>query len=178
MSTREKELFFSTGTQYYVTGRFSFFAGFTPICGNLFHHAIEMYLKGYLSSKLGLPALKKLGHRLQEVWNCFKLDMSDAELDRFDQVISELDKFESIRYPDLILSHGMIARISLKKQYSTPNSGTPERPEPAYEIVVEEIDSLVKVIFQKSSVNPLYFTNSFNSEATTYLNKENDTPLA
>jgi hypothetical protein len=152
-----------------LQARFSASAGFAPVCGNLFHYAIEMYLKGHLSYK-GLPELKKLGHQLQEIWNCFKLDVGDVALDCFDQVISELHKFESIRYPDGILSDGMMASISMKKQDPTLSRSTPRRRERVYEIIVEEIDNLVKVIFQKSSVNPLFFTNSLNSEAKKYLN--------
>jgi hypothetical protein len=178
MSTREKESFFDLATQYYVVARFSAFAGLLLVCGNLFHHAIEMYLKGYLVSKLTLAELKALGHRLQEIWNHCKTEIADAELDNFDQVISDLDKFESIRYPDQILSQGMITLINVKKQHRSAQSAIPKRPEPVHEIVVEEIDSLVKVIFQKSSINPEFFTNALKPEAKTYLNKENEAPLA
>jgi len=177
MSTREQQSFFDLGTQYYVVARFSAFAGLTPVCGNLFHHAIEMYLKGYLSSKLKMTELKDLGHRLGKIWNRFKRDISDAELNRFDQVILELDKFESIRYPERILSNGMIALISLKRQPHACGSSKSKRPEPVYEIVVEEIDHLVEMIFQKASVNPKFFTNSLNSQAKAYLSKENEASL-
>jgi len=177
VSTREKQFFFDLATQYYVVARFSAFAGLLPVCGNLFHHAIEMYLKGCLVSKLTLAELKTLGHRLQEIWDRCKKEIADAELDNFDQVISELDKFESIRYPDQILARGMIGLISVKREHGSVESTVPKRSEPAYEIVVEEIDSLVKVIFQKSSINPEFFTNRLKLEAKTYLNKENETPL-
>ena len=177
MSTREKQSFFDLATQYYVVARFSAFAGLLPVCGNLFHHAIEMYLKGYLVSKLTLAELKALGHRLQEIWDRCKKEIADAELDNFDKVISDLDKFESIRYPDQILAQGMIGLINVKKQHGSAESTVPKRPEPVYEIVVQEIDSLVKVIFQKSSINPEFFTNRLKLEAKTYLNKENKAPL-
>ena len=69
--------------------------------------------------------------------------------------------------------------INVKKQHgSTAEGMVPKRPEPMYEIVVEEIDSLVKVIFQKSSINPKFFTNPLKFEAKTYLNKENESPLS
>ncbi|HVO66243.1 MAG TPA: hypothetical protein VMT12_07160 [Syntrophales bacterium] len=174
---REKQFFFDHATQYYVVARFSAFSGLLPVSGNLFHHAIEMYLKGYLVSKLTLPELKSLGHRLQEIWNRCKKEIADAELDKFDQVISELDKFESIRYPDQILSQGMIGLINVKKQHGSAASVAPKRLEPKYEIVIEEIDSLVKVIFQKSSINPEFFINSLKPEVKSYLNKDNESPL-
>ncbi len=178
MSMSEKESFFSIGIQYYVTARFSASAELMPVCGNLFHHAVEMCLKGHLSSKLTLTELKNLGHCLKKIWNCFKLEASDTALDRFDRVISELDKFESIRYPDQILSHGMQVLVSWKEPCSTLNGSTPKRPpEPAYEIFVEQVDSLVEAIFRSSSVNPSFFTDSLNSDAKTYLNKENEALL-
>jgi hypothetical protein len=57
--------------------------------------------------------------------------------------------------------------IKVKKQHGSAESTVPKRPEPVYEIVVEEIDSLVKVIFQKSSFNPEFFTNRLKPEAKT-----------
>jgi hypothetical protein len=48
------DAFFKTGSQYYIAGRFAAFAWFHPVAGNLFHHAIEMYLKGALSKTKSL----------------------------------------------------------------------------------------------------------------------------
>src|SRR5437870_1212577 len=114
MGSREKGAFFSLGIQYYVTARFSAFAWFSPVCGNLFHHAIEMFVKGYLCERKSLEELKKVGHRLCSLWACFKQEVADPALDRFDQTVTDLDEFESIRYPDRILSHGMRSFISIK----------------------------------------------------------------
>jgi len=177
MSTREKRSFFDLGTQYYVVARFSAFAALTPACGNHFHHAIEMYLKGYLSSKLRMTELKDLGHRLGKIWNRFKVDISDVQLNPFDQVISELDKFESIRYPERILSNGMMALISSKRQPHARGSLKSRRPEPVYEVVVEEIDHLVQMIFERASVDFKFFTNSLNPQAKAYLSKESEASL-
>ena len=59
--------FFKTDSQYYIGGRFAAFAWFHPVVGNLFHHAIEMYLKGALSKTRSLSELKRLYHDLR---NC------------------------------------------------------------------------------------------------------------
>jgi len=40
--------YFDAATHYYVAARFAYFARAIPTAGNLFHHAIEMYLKGCL----------------------------------------------------------------------------------------------------------------------------------
>jgi hypothetical protein len=148
MSEREVEAFFDIGTQYYVAARYAAFAGLAPVCANLFHHAVEMYMKGYLSSQRGLAELKKLGPRLPDIWAHFKSSAADAELDRFDPVISELDKFESIRYPDRDLTEGM-------------------------QLTVEDMDHLITTIFRKAVTNTRYFTARLNSDATTYLYRAN-----
>jgi hypothetical protein len=54
-------LFFSTGTQYYVSGRYAVTAGLSPVAGNLLHHAVEMSLKGGLARSMELKELKDLG---------------------------------------------------------------------------------------------------------------------
>src|SRR5262249_40104873 len=89
--------------------RFSVHAGCIPVCGNLFHHAVEMLLKGGLAKKrkLSLSELKKRGHKLKVLWREYKLDFPDPALKRHDKAISLLDKFEAIRYPDRILASGM-----------------------------------------------------------------------
>jgi hypothetical protein len=40
--------FCDLATQYYVAGRLAARGGLVPVHGNLFHHAIEMYLKATL----------------------------------------------------------------------------------------------------------------------------------
>jgi hypothetical protein len=42
------EEYFSAAIQYHISARFAAIAGFIPVSGNLAHHAVEMYLKGYL----------------------------------------------------------------------------------------------------------------------------------
>lgn len=171
MSTNQKAAFFDSATQYYVAARFAAHAYLTPVCANLFHHAIENYLKGYLSDKLSLSELKKLGHRLQDIWTRFKDDVSDSALDTFDSTISDLDKFESIRYPERTLSEGMRVSISFKK----PQSKLASSPQsvPIYELVVDEMDKLVRIIFGKSSVNPDFFTISLSKEGKKYFQWDN-----
>jgi hypothetical protein len=44
-------IFMETGSQYYTTARFAMHAQCMPVCGNLFHHAVEMLLKGGLAQK-------------------------------------------------------------------------------------------------------------------------------
>jgi hypothetical protein len=97
VSTRALQLFFSSATQYYVTGRFALLAGQSPIARNLLHHAIEMYLKGGLTKTMGLQDLKKLGHSLPNVWSAFKARFPNPGLDSFDALVLSLNAFEELR---------------------------------------------------------------------------------
>jgi hypothetical protein len=55
-------LYFQAGLQYQIAGRFSAIAWFSPVSGNLLHHAIEFYLKGALIKTLDERARRKIGH--------------------------------------------------------------------------------------------------------------------
>src|SRR5262245_52228023 len=50
--------FYQLASQYYVVGRFAARAGLNPSCGNLLHHAVEMFLKGALVDDVGLGEMK------------------------------------------------------------------------------------------------------------------------
>jgi len=173
MTTREEEMFFSFGAHYYVTARFAVCSGMTPLCGNLFHHAIEMLLKGDLSRKISLKELstRKYGHRLRSLWEQFKVEHPDPDLKRFDASIDNLERFEDIRYPDLILQKGLISNISF---HPLPPAGGPLRSEPKYDLLIPEIDELVHAIFEVSNKNPTFFFQSLNPDGRTYLEKWNN----
>jgi hypothetical protein len=79
------------------------------VCGNLYHHALEMFLKAGLSRRHSLKSLaskKNSGHKLIDIWNAFKADFPSPELLRFDTTIADIDDFEEIRYPDKIFKNG------------------------------------------------------------------------
>lgn len=172
MSTSALELLFSSATQYYVSGRYAVFAGLNPVAGNLLHHAVEMYLKGALSKTMTLDQLTKLKHNLPKVWECFKAQVADPGLDTFDALILSLHAFEELRYPNSILSSGMMATISVSRVSGT-STRSPARPEPEYELYLEEVDALVDKIFPIASVNRRFFLNGLNTHAREYLKEAN-----
>ena len=172
MSTSALELFFSTATQYYVSGRYAVFAGLSPVAGNLLHHAVEMYLKGALCEHMTLDQLKSMYHNLPKIWDCFKAQVAAPGLDIFDALISSLDAFEELRYPDSILSSGMIVKIGVSRVAGASTEG-PARPEPKYEVYLEEVDPLVDKIFASASVNPDFFLAGLNTRAREYLKEAN-----
>jgi len=149
--------FVGNACQYYAAARFAVHAGCIPVCGNLFHHAVEMLLKGGLAKKrkLSLSELKKRAHKLKVLWREYKLDFPDPALKRHDKAISLLDKFEAIRYPDRILASGM----GVGAQWSGPPPSVTVRgpglkTPRQYTIVVSDIDDLVVDVFRASSWNP------------------------
>ena len=154
----EEYEFFSLGGQYYVAGRAAALAGLQPVCGNLFHHAIEMLLKARLSQKCSTMELKATRHSLSKAWSIFKQQFPGVDLSRFDIVISELDPFENIRYPDSIIKEG--AKVHLEWQRShviaapvAPSAnGTGE-----CRVVVNDVDALVAEIFKVCHRHPRFY---------------------
>ena len=153
--------------------RFGVYAHCAPVCGNLFHHAVEMLLKGAIAPKREPAELKEIGHNLKALWRKFKADFPDPNPNRHDRTISVLDKLEDIRYPDAIKAHS----IGWTAQWSGPAGtvttyGRMKTPK-EYAIVVDDIDDLVADVFKISSWNASSFmgTNRDALEAITRRNK-------
>jgi hypothetical protein len=149
-------------------------AGCIPVCGNLFHHAVEMLLKGGLSRKRKLSQLKSMGHQLKLLWREFKSDFPDPALKKHDRTISLLDKFEAIRYPDSIVRFGMGAGAQWSGPAPSvtvrgPGLKTPKQ----YTVVVSEIDDLLVDVFRNLSLKPGAFigTNRAGRQAITRFNR-------
>jgi hypothetical protein len=166
------DLFMRIGCQYYAAARFAMHAQCMPVCGNLFHHAVEMILKGGLAQKRNLSDLKDMGHNLKELWRDYKADFPDPALERHDKTISGLDKFEAIRYPDANLK-----QIAVTAEWSGPagkvtaygGSKTPKQ----YALVVSDIDDLIADAFKISSWNPGVFMGT-NPAALESITRRND----
>lgn len=172
------QAFFSTATQYYVTGRYALLAGLNPVAGNLLHHAIEMYLKGGLAKTMDLKQLKRFSHNLPDLWSTFKEQFADPALSRFDTLVLSLHRFEDLRYPDSILSRGMLVKTGADRPVPVDASHAPKRPEPEYELYLEDIDALVGKIFEVVSVDPAFVLIGLRPDACTYLRQWNTQPWA
>lgn len=132
-----KVQFFTHGTQYYVSARFAVTAALAPVSGNLFHHAVEMLIKGALCEHLDESQRKRLGHDLIPLWGAFKSQVSDPKLDRFDRVIEELDRFEDIRYPAPIVAKGMLCEFSFDPIEPGVSGVYPDPKTPRYMLRVD-----------------------------------------
>jgi hypothetical protein len=164
-----KEEFMKLGVQYYVTARQSAWSGLW-VCGNLYHHALEMFLKAGLSRKYSLRELRKqFGHELIAIWNAFKADFPSPALLEFDATIADIAGFEDIRYPDRVLKYGVQIRIDYR---SVPQQSARSSP-PEYKLDFYEIDRLVGAIFGVSSLNPLFFTMGLKPDVQAMLARDN-----
>jgi hypothetical protein len=158
--------FVQNACQYYATARFAMHAQCFPVCGNLFHHAVEMILKAALARRgRKLAELQDMRHSLKKLWRAFKEDYDDPDLKRHDKTVSSLDKFEAIRYPDLKHTIGMTGDwYGPALKITTRAFRTPRQ----YAIVVSDIDDLFVHVFKMTSWNPIVLTtNAAAPEAIT-----------
>jgi hypothetical protein len=166
--------FFRYGCQYYVAGRYGVYAAFMPVAANLHHHAIEMLLKGMLAGLISANDMKKLGHKLNAIWEVFKAMVDKPSLTQFDAAIEELNKFEDIRYPDRLLATGASMMFDITKAGATQSHVTGVS-EPQFKLCLEEIDELIADIFRFSRRNPdVYLKMTMaRADARQYLQRDN-----
>src|SRR5579871_6453674 len=94
-----------SGLEYYVTGRYGVHAQ-VWVSANLLHHAVELLIKANLARGDTADQIRQYGrksvysHSLAAAWQEFKKRSGDKALDAFDKVVTELDRWEDIRYPD------------------------------------------------------------------------------
>lgn len=168
-----RQEYFSGAIQYHVSARFAAFAGFIPVSGNLAHHAVEMYLKGYLCRNLTEKERRSLGHNLRKIWRRVKQDAGDTTLDKFDATISAINKFERIRYPEEIVRRGMTATVGFKRGAAVKDNTSPGRQKPSFELVIDDLDAIAERVLEISKANPRFFTDGLNNDARAYLKMSN-----
>jgi hypothetical protein len=99
-----------------------------------------------------------------------------AGLDRFNAVIAELHKFESIRYPEKLIKDGGMLSIGCPSGARNVQLSGPKLPE--YPLSVQDVDALVAELFRLDNVNPDFFRSTLVQEqASTYLRFQNLNPL-
>ena len=99
----ERFEFVARAFQYYVVARHAVFCQFMPVAGNLFHHAVELFLKMGILLKFAENQLQKevkrlkdgFGHDLTKLWDEFKKVQSDPSLSQFDSALSQPIFFSS-----------------------------------------------------------------------------------
>ena len=167
------DLFMQNACQYYATARFAMHAGCAPVCGNLFHHAVEMFLKVGLAQRRELTDLERMRHKLKEkLWPGFKEDFPNPHLTQHDKTIACVDKFEDIRYPDEVLKSGMGVLAVWSGSVGELLRGAEQ-----YVIVVSDIDDLIVDVLKVCSRNPVAFIGSSNPAAREAITRHNDHAL-
>jgi hypothetical protein len=170
------DYFFSLATQYYVAARWLTFTVAGTVAGNLFHHAIELYVKGDLSRSVSPDDLKKkYGHKLKPLWKHYKQkrSASASALSGFDNCIKDLDNFETIRYPDAIAEKGMFFAIPISHPQPPLEFSAVGKTPPIYSVAVNDIDRLIRILFTTSSLNPDFFFAKLTMEAKAVLYRDN-----
>src|SRR5260370_15361872 len=110
-----------------------------------------------MTKELDQVASRKMSDKLLKLWRRYKRGRQNPALDKFDQTISDINKFERIRYPEEILRLGMSLITGFVRNI-TQKSGQ----EPSYDLALDEVDALGKLIFQIEDKNTGFFTKRLN----------------
>jgi len=118
-----------------------------------------------------------MGHNLKRAWKAFKKTCPDPRLNVLDSAVKDLNKFEDLRYPDKLMSSGMVGMFILKREHvkDTEVSDPKGSVLPKYAYIMEDVDELVKLIFEVGGINPKFFP--VYTDALTILQKDNDHPV-
>ena len=165
--------FVRSGCEYYAMARFAMHAQRSYVCGNLFHHAVELLLKGGLvKSGKSLAELTRMRHNLKKLWRAYKADHSGAGLERHDKTINRLDKYEDIRYPNPTLHSIGVSLAWSGDPPEVKTSGGLRSPK-QYPVIVSDIDDLVADVIRTSSWNPGVFMGT-NGAALDAIRRHNN----
>jgi HEPN domain-containing protein len=171
--SRVRTEYLQTAFHFYIAARFATINSLTPVAGYLAHHAIEMFLKAGLVEATSDKERILLTYDLPGIWRQYKQLTANPALDKFDRTINDLDRFDSVRNPDRLIRYGMIMQVGFGRDTS------PTKPtELRYQLALEELDELVKLIFEISGISATSFVNSIQPDALRYLNERNQTSLA
>ena len=165
--------FVKSGCEYYAVARFAMHAQQSWVCGNLFHHAVEMLLKaGLAKNGKSLPELEQMRHSLKKLWRTYKAAHPAADLGRHDKTINRLDKHEEIRYPNPA-PHSIGVSMEWSGEPGAVKTFGGLKTPKQYAVVVSDIDDLVVDVLKASSWNPdrLMGTNEAALEAIRRENK-------
>jgi len=141
---------------YYMTGRFAVINGLF-IAPNLMHHAVELLIKFTLlkdvlesqrsnaTAQLG----QKYGHRLNALWNQYKQHVAPTDVSRFDRLITDLARWEDVRYGGFPTGASVAKGMSLVRA-PIQTSGQKD----TYTLGLNEVDDLISAMFVASGINP------------------------
>lgn len=145
--------------EYYAAGRFSANSRLHRAAPNLLHQAIEYVLKAGLAATHPLKDLQvQFGHNLVALWKTAVAANPGLELPQRNQAILDLHKFESLRYPDKLITQGATVTIALESGKNPDIVGHKSLSTgPTYRFNLEDIDDLWAALFLSAPANPVAF---------------------
>jgi hypothetical protein len=93
-------------------------------------------------------------------------------------VITDLDNFEDIRYPEALITGGGFMAIAFEAGTLSRRTGgtTPRLPE--FKTAVHDVDELVRVLLAQMNFNPAFYGKNLDQEhAAKYHRHNNPKPL-
>jgi len=153
----DKHEYFNYGLQYYIAARSAYLSQLFPVCGNLFHLSIEMFLLAGLVKVNSAEQLKIKYHKhfLPGMWADFKKNFPEVKMQKFNKLISKCHKWEDLRYPvkgsdsDIVMTFG----LSNSDKASTRLNG---RKSIEFTLSLDEVDKFFKFVVGLLSINPDY----------------------
>jgi hypothetical protein len=153
--------FLDRAFEYYLSGRFAALNNL-KIAPNLFHYAIEMLAKFQLLRRVPDDRLadevtklkrKPYRHNLNRLWSKFKASVDCPSLDRFDAVVAELNRWESLRYGGLPVGISTTMVFMVRRG---PHKTWSAEPQDEYIFVLEDMDELFTAMVAASGINPSF----------------------
>ena len=149
---------------YYMTGRFAVINGLF-IAPNLMHHAVELLIKYTLAkdvpeaqrSDATVLLRQKYGHRLKALWKRYKKHIAPTDVSRFNRLITDLDRWENIRYGGFPTGTSVAKGMTLVRA-SVQSSGQKD----TYVLSLDEVDDLIAAIFAASGINPAFVGSGYS----------------
>ena len=147
-------------TDYYLMGRASILNYRVNISGNLFHHSIEMMLKGIVLMNTPSPEeydsmekefKHKIVHNLDKLWNIFKSKHPKNNPEGYDGIITKLNNWEEVRYP----SKKSVTKIAGPTKNSVVFDSS-MKTELLLECSLEEMDDLFNFLWTNYIETPSY----------------------
>lgn len=109
-----------------------------------------MYRKAFLADKTTETARRGLGHRLQALWAEF-MRRTDRRYETITPLVTALDSFEEIRYPEGILAQGLYFVAAPRDALPVADvlGGSP----PAFVLQIRELDIVARTILSECDLN-------------------------
>jgi len=164
-------VFLLRADEFYLLTRFSNRAFLQYMTYRMAHHALEYYLKAGLSVFLPVEGMKKLGHDVVSLWKEYKRHVPAIEVDA--RVISHINNFESMRYPDTSKIRGTLWGASYKEFFKRFTK-TPEKVRDMVACFsLEDFDKIIWTLRNSLPQGNLLPFITVTEDAETYLYYEN-----